>query len=61
MKPHRLAWFQNNIGKTIKRRDFVVHHKFVEIFIEDNWKAQQLFTSQFDIGLRYMRKQLSEQ
>jgi len=56
MKPHRLAWFQNNIGKTIKRRDFVVHHKFVEIFIEDNWKAQQLFTSQFDIGLRYMRK-----
>lgn len=55
-KPHRLKWFQDNIGKVIKRRDFVVHNKFVEIFVKDNWKAQQLFTSQFEINLRYSKK-----
>lgn len=55
-KPHRLKWFKDNIGKVIKRRDFVVHNKFVEIEVTNNWKAQQLFRSQFDIGLRFMRK-----
>lgn len=55
-KPHRLAWFQKNIGNTIKRRDFTTHHKFVEIFIQDNWKAQQLYTTQFQLLLRYTKK-----
>lgn len=55
-KPHRLGWFQKQIGTTIKRRDFIVPHKFVEIFVTDNWKAQQLFTSQFEINLRYTNK-----
>ena len=54
-KPHRLSWFQKQIGTTIKRRDFVVHHKFVEIFIDDNWKAQQLYTTQMQLGLRYSK------
>jgi hypothetical protein len=52
MKPHRLAWFQSKIGKTVKRRDFTTH-LFIEINVENNWKAQQLFYSQFDIGLQY--------
>jgi hypothetical protein len=56
MKPYRLAWFRSNIGNTIKRRDFTMHHKFVEIFIKDSWKAQQLFKTQFDICLRYSKK-----
>lgn len=55
-KPHRLKWFQERIGTTIKRRDFIAHNKYVEIFITDNWKAQQLFHSQFEIGLRYTNK-----
>lgn len=55
-KPHRLKWFQKNIGNTIKRRDFTTHHKFVEIFIQDNWKAQQLYTTQFQLLLRYTKK-----
>jgi hypothetical protein len=52
MKPHRLAWFRSKIGKTVKRRDFVTN-LFIEIPVEDNWKAQQLFKTQFDLHLRY--------
>jgi hypothetical protein len=52
----RLKWFQDNIGKVIKRRDFVMHSKYVEIFVTNNWKVQQLFTSQFEINLRYTKK-----
>jgi len=52
MKPHRLAWFQKHIGKTIKRRDLVTN-LFIEIPVEDNRKAQILFTTQFDLHLRY--------
>ncbi len=52
-KPHRLKWFQERIGTTIIRRDFTTYNRHVEIFIDDNWKAQQLYHSQFEIGLRY--------
>lgn len=55
-KTHRLKWFQDNIGKVIKRRDFIAPHKYVEVEIKDNAQCQRLFTSQFDIGLRFMRK-----
>lgn len=55
-KPHRLKWFQQQIGTIIKRRDFTTPHKFVEIEVIDNWKAQQLFTSQFELCLRYSKK-----
>jgi hypothetical protein len=55
-KPHRLKWFRDNIGKVIKRRDFTMLNKFVEIEVKDNWKAQQLFKTQFDLGLRYYSK-----
>ena len=51
-KPHRLKWFQEHIGKTIRRKEIGSYH-IVEIFINDNWKAQQLFYTQFDLGLRY--------
>jgi len=52
MKPHRLAWFRSKIGKTIKRRDLVTH-LFIEILVKDNRHAQILFTTQFDLHLRY--------
>jgi hypothetical protein len=55
-KPHRLKWFQDNIGKVIKRRDFTLHHKYVEIEVKDNAHCQRLFTSQFDLGLRFIKK-----
>lgn len=54
-RPHRLKWFQDNIGKYIKRRDFITY-KYIDIYVDDNKKANLLFYTQFDIGLRYMRK-----
>lgn len=55
-KPHRLKWFQDNIGKVIKRRDFIAHNKYVEIEVKDTAHCQRLFYSQFDIGFRFVRK-----
>lgn len=55
-KPHRLKWFQDNIGKVIKRRDFTMLNKFVEIEVKDNAQCQRLFASQFDLLFRFMRK-----
>ena len=54
-KLHRLKWFQDHIGRYIKRRDFATH-KIVEIYVQDNAHCQRLFATQFDIGLRYMGK-----
>ena len=51
-EPHRLTWFQQNIGKTIRRKE-IGSYDIVEIYIQDNWKAQILFKTQFDLGLRY--------
>lgn len=50
--PHRLTWFQKNIGKTIRRKQ-IDTYDIIEIFIEDNKQAQRLFYTQFDLGLRY--------
>ena len=55
-KPHRLKWFQERIGTIIKRRDFLLPCKFVEIEIKDNAHCQRLFYSQFDLLFRFMRK-----
>lgn len=52
MKPHRLKWFQSNIGKTIRRKEIGTFN-VVDIFVEDNKQCQRLFYTQFDIGLRY--------
>ena len=52
MKPHRLIWFRKQIGKTIRRKQ-IDTYDVIEIFIEDGMKAQRLFSSQFDLGLRY--------
>ncbi len=52
MKPHRLAWFKNKIGQTVKRRDFVTN-LFIEIPVRDGMHAQILFSTQFDLHLRY--------
>ena len=51
-KPHRLKWFQERIGTTIKRRDFITH-KMVEIYVEDIKHCQRLFYTQFDVGFRF--------
>ena len=51
-KPHRLSWFKDQIGKKIKRRDFITN-LFIEIEVTDSWKAQQLFATQFDVNFRY--------
>jgi hypothetical protein len=54
MKPHRLAWFQKNIGKTIRRRDIFTCIP-LEIYIEDNKQAQRLFYTQFDLHFTYFK------
>ena len=51
-KPHRLKWFRQQISKTIRRKE-IGSYNVVDIFVEDNWKAQILFKTQFDLGLRY--------
>lgn len=51
-KPHRLAWFQDNIGKTIRRKE-IGSYNVVDIYVEDNKQCQRLFYTQFDLGLRY--------
>lgn len=52
MKPHRLSWFRQQIGKTIRRKQ-IDTYDVIEIFVEDNKQCQRLFHTQFDLGLRY--------
>lgn len=51
-KPHRLSWFRQQIGKTIRRKE-IGSYDIVEIFVADERKAQILFYTQFDMDLRY--------
>jgi hypothetical protein len=51
-KPHRLTWFQDRIGKTVRRKE-IDGFEVIEIPVEDNKKAQRLFYTQFDLHLRY--------
>ena len=52
MKPHRLAWFRQHIGQTIRRKQ-IDTYDVIEIIVRDGKHAQILFHSQFDLGLKY--------
>ena len=53
MRPHRLSWFRNNIGKTIRRKQ-IDTYDILDIYVKDIRHSQILFYTQFDLGLIYV-------